>query len=60
MEGEGVGFAITTLDKKACEGLAWVYAMHPCQNHGVRLRLRLRARVRFQFGIKNNPLGVQS
>ena len=33
LEGGKVGSAITTLDKKACEGLVWLYAMHPCQNH---------------------------
>ena len=24
---------MTSLDKKACEGLVWLYAMQPCQNH---------------------------
>ena len=31
LEGGGVGSGMTTLHKKACEGLVWLYALHPCQ-----------------------------
>ena len=35
LEGGEVGSAVTTLGKKACECLVWLYAMHPCQNHSL-------------------------
>ena len=53
----GVGSAIATLDKKACEGLVWLYAVHPCQSHRLRLRLRLGLRLRLRAKVRLSVMG---